>query len=266
MLTICGTTPTLTKADLQNQCSTDYCVVTPTPCDQGGGNTVRPKLRTHPPLLLRNQRPRSCLHLLQRRTTITHIPRSIRQQKRRRLHLRHFNQMGVHTPRLGRGQQLGSLLRNPNSSSIDTLTWGYNNINCFVTPFHQFYKNMKIVTKKIITIIAIVTASVIIFFLIKEKPNQYFDPQNSNNTYIITADDNYFYVSFHSNGEDSQKSFKSIISSSPVELHQFLDKKVKLNGEFINTTFDQVLCPKENCKNRNLPLQALEITDISLAE
>ena len=37
VLAICGTTPTLAKADLQNQCGTDYCVATPTPCDQGGG-------------------------------------------------------------------------------------------------------------------------------------------------------------------------------------------------------------------------------------
>lgn len=40
VLAICGTTQTLAKADLQNQCGTDYCVATPTPCDQGGGTLL----------------------------------------------------------------------------------------------------------------------------------------------------------------------------------------------------------------------------------
>ncbi len=127
---------------------------------------------------------------------------------------------------------------------------------------------MKLNIKKIIItiVISIIILPIIIFFLIEEKPHQYFDPQNSNNIYTITADNNYFYVGFNSNGVDNQKSIKSIISSAPIDLHQFLGKKVKLNGKFINTTFNKVLCPKENCQNRSRPLQALEITDISLAE
>jgi hypothetical protein len=127
---------------------------------------------------------------------------------------------------------------------------------------------MKLNIKKIIItiVISIIILPIIIFFLIEEKPHQYFDPQNSDNTYTITADNNYFYVGFDSNGLDNQKSIKSIISSAPVDLHQFLDKKVKIKGKFIHTTFGQVICPKNDCQPSNNRLQALEITDISLAE
>ena len=118
---------------------------------------------------------------------------------------------------------------------------------------------MKAIQKKIIiAMIVIIILPIIIFFLIKEKPHQYFDPQNSDNTYNIIADNNYFWVKINNTSV--------IISSAPTDLHQFLNKKVKLNGKFINTTGDKVLCPKENCQNRSRPLQALEITDISLAE
>lgn len=118
---------------------------------------------------------------------------------------------------------------------------------------------MKAIQKKIIiTMIVIIILPIIIFFLIEEKPHQYFDPQNPDNTYNIITDNNYFWVKINSTSV--------IVSSAPTDLHQFLNKKVKLNGKFINTTFNKVLCPKESCQNRNQPLQALEITDIYLAE
>ena len=122
--------------------------------------------------------------------------------------------------------------------------------------------------KKIVlfSLIALFILTIITFFHIREKPYKYFDPQNTNNTYTITADDNYFYVNYDSNKSDNQKEFTGIISSAAVDLHQFLNKKVKLNGKFINTTFDKVLCPKESCQHHNRPLQALEIISISLAE
>lgn len=129
---------------------------------------------------------------------------------------------------------------------------------------------------KLIKIILISSATLLaifltIFFLIEDKPYEYFDPKNSDNIYTITADNNYFYINFDSNNSDNQKGFTGIIASSPTDLHQFLDKKVKINGKFIFTSPDKVLCPKENCKrNSNLytqnRLQALEITDIYLAE
>lgn len=129
---------------------------------------------------------------------------------------------------------------------------------------------MKLTIKKIIIaiILSIIILPIIIFFLIEEKPHQYFDPQNPDNIYTITSDDNYFYVGCHysKNNTNNRKGFKGIIASSPIDLHQFTDKRVKLQGKFINTTFDKVLCPKENCQNHSRPLQALEITDISLAE
>lgn len=118
---------------------------------------------------------------------------------------------------------------------------------------------------KLIKIILLSLAIIIIllataFFLIEEKPHQYFDPKKSDNTYTIISDNNYFWVKINNTSV--------IISSAPTDLHQFLDKKVKLNGNFINTTSDKVLCPIDNChrySSRN-GLQALEITDISLAE
>ena len=118
-------------------------------------------------------------------------------------------------------------------------------------------KPIKIVLISLVTLFIILT---VIFFLIKEKPHQYFDPKKSDNTYTIISDNNYFWVKINNTSV--------IISSAPTDLHQFLDKKVKLNGNFINTTFDKVLCPIDNChrsSSRN-GLQALEITDISLAE
>lgn len=126
-------------------------------------------------------------------------------------------------------------------------------------------KPIKIVLISLITIFLIL---VITFFLSEEKPHQYFDPKNPDNIYTITADNNYFYVGCHysKNNTNNQKGFKGIIASSPVDLHQFTNKRVKLQGKFINTAFDKILCPKENCQNRSQPLQALEITDISLAE
>lgn len=117
-----------------------------------------------------------------------------------------------------------------------------------------------------LSLIALFTPIIIIFFLTKEKPYNYFDPKNPNNIYTITADDYYFYVGFDSNEIDNQKSIKSIISSAPVDLHQFLDKKVKLKGKFINTTVSQIIRPKNDYRPSNNKLQALEITDISLAE
>lgn len=120
---------------------------------------------------------------------------------------------------------------------------------------------MKAIQKKMITImIVIITLPVIIFFLIKEKPHQYFDPKNPDNTYTVISDNNYFWIKINDTSV--------IISSAPTNLDQFLDKKVKLQGKFINTTSDKVLCPIDNChrsSSRN-GLQALEITDISLAE
>ena len=128
-------------------------------------------------------------------------------------------------------------------------------------------KPIKIVLISLITIFLIF---VIAFFLSEEKPHQYFDPQNPDNIYTITADDNYFYVGcrYSKNNTSNQKCFKGIIASSPIDLHQFTNKRVKLQGKFINTTFDKVLCPIDNChrsSSRN-GLQALEITSISLAE
>lgn len=116
-------------------------------------------------------------------------------------------------------------------------------------------KPIKIVLISLITIFLIL---VIAFFLSEEKPHQYFDPKNPDNTYTLISDNNYFWIKINDTSV--------IVSSAPVDLHQFLDKKIKLNGNFINTTSDKVLCPKENCQNHSRPLQALEITDISLAE
>lgn len=119
---------------------------------------------------------------------------------------------------------------------------------------------MKITKIVFLSLITLFIILVITFFLIKEKPHQYFDPKNPDNTYTVISDNNYFWIKINDTSV--------IISSAPTNLDQFLDKKVKLQGKFINTTSDKVLCPIDNChrsSSRN-GLQALEITDISLAE
>jgi len=119
---------------------------------------------------------------------------------------------------------------------------------------------MKLLRTVLLSLAIITILLVTAFFLIEEKPHQYFDPKNPDNTYNIITDNNYFWVKINNTSV--------IISSAPTDLRQFLNKKVKLNGKFINTTFDKVLCPTNSChrsSSRNR-LQALEITDISLVE
>ena len=128
-------------------------------------------------------------------------------------------------------------------------------------PSNMLKKNtQKIFIILLTTIIIFLTTT---FFLIKDKPKYYFDPQDPNNIYTITADDNYFYVKFTPNNSDHQPTFISIIASSPIDLHQFVNKKVNLNGKFIFTTFNQVIRPKNDFQPSKNKLQALEINYIS---
>lgn len=54
---------------------------------------------------------------------------------------------------------------------------------------------MKLIKKLILPfIILIIVAATTLFALIKDKPEQIFDINNQNNTYLITKDSNYFWI------------------------------------------------------------------------
>lgn len=114
-------------------------------------------------------------------------------------------------------------------------------------------KQKKIILKILILILIVLF---LIFISIKNKPINYFDLTDQNNTYIITSDSNYFWI------QPSNKDIKMIIYSSPKDLSNFLNKEIHITGKFIFTTFNKVLCPQVNCSHSNGKLEAVEIINI----